>query len=280
MNIRLKYIVITTIIFAAVAAYFCARYGMDKYKDYLSDREYAAKIDAINAHMFDPLKENSRMTFDRIHAFVRDNSQYKMDEEFYAIWQDRMKVADAFLAGLEGKRADKPHMECSTRSNLLAALVEKEGYRTRNVVLYNPEDKLNNHRIIEILNPETQKWEAYDVTYDVYYRNKDTKERASTAEVGANPEKYETCKPSGKCGWNLVTDDGHKADKLKKYLNIITVNDKETGLRLTLHADDLAEDRVYTTGDNKTGTFCDLFAKNCRQGFVPYSEGLAATLAY
>ena len=276
MNIRPKHILVTAIICVAVVAYFGARYGMDKYKDYLSDKEYAAKIDTIDAHMFYPLKENSHMTFDRIHAFVRDNSQHKIDDEFRANWSDRMKLADAFIAGLEGKRSDKPHMECSTRSNLLAALLAKKGYRTRNVVMYSPEENLRNHRIIEVLNPETKHWEAYDVTYDVFYKNIKTGARASAAAVGAMPDDHQPCNTKGRCGWNLVADSGEKARALRNYLKIITINDPETNLRLTLHAPDTVPDRIYKT-PNGNGTFCDVFPKNCQQGFMPYAEGLEAS---
>jgi hypothetical protein len=280
MSIRRKHIILATIVFAAIGAYFGARYGMDQYRDYLADKEYAAKIDIIRSHIPEAKDESFHTKADRLHNFIRANSQYKMDEEFYATWPDRMKLADAFIAGLEGKRKDKPHMECSTRSNILAALFEKEGYRTRNVVLYNPEESLNNHRLIEVLNPETKNWEAYDVTYDVYYKNKETGERAGIAAIGANPEAYEPCNTKGKCGWALETDDKQNATRLVNLLKIATINDPETGLRLSLRAADIDTSRVYRTAEQKAGTFCDLFGKNCKQGFKPYAEGLAATTLY
>lgn len=280
MTSRKKYITLAAVLVFAACAFFGGRYGLDKYRDHLSNKQYAVKIDAIHGYT-DALKgETFHETADRLHDFVRNNSQHNMSEEFYAAWPDRMKLADAFIAGLEGKRKEKPHMECSTRSNILAALHEKEGHRVRNVVMYSPAEDLANHRIIEVLNPETMGWEAYDVTYDVYYRNKDTKARVSTAEVGADPEKHEPCNTKGECGWALVSDDAHKAAKLKDYLKIVTVNDPEANLRLTLRAADIEANRVYKTADQGNGTFCDLFGKNCKQGFKLYMDGLAATQVY
>lgn len=276
MTARKKIITLSCIILAAVAAYFGARYGMDKYRDHLADKAYAAKIATIYTHTKKPDEETFHEAADRLHDFVRNNSQHKMDEEFYATWPDRMKLADAFIAGLEGKRKDNPHMECSTRSNLLAALHEKEGRRVRNVVMYSPAENLANHRIIEVLNPETMRWEAYDVTYDIYYRNKDTKTRVSTAETGANPDAHEACNTRGRCGWDLITDEKQESRKLLDYLKIITVHDKESGLRLTLHSEDVTKDRTFEA-DKGPGTFCDLFPDNCKQGFVAFSEGLPKT---
>lgn len=277
MTVQKKFITLAIVLVVAVAAFFVGRYGMDKYRDHLSDKQYDAKIDAIHAHIPGRSKEDFHRAADRLHDFVRANSQHKMDEEFYSLWPDRMKLADAFIDGLEGKRKDKPHMECSTRSNILAALHEKEGRRVRNVVMYSPANNLLNHRVIEVLNPETGGWEAYDVTYDMYYKNKDSGKRASIAEVGAAPESHYPCNTKGDCGWNIKTDDALDAENLRDYLKIITIHDKESDLRISLRSDDIKEDHVYKTSED-SGTFCDLFSKNCPQGFLSYADGLSKTL--
>lgn len=275
-----KEITFASVILLALMASFVGRYALDKYKHWKEDQFYAQKIATIDGYAEKDLGGNFHKVADNLHDFVRNNSQHNMDEEFYANWPDRMKLADAFIAGLEGKRRDKPHMECSTRSNILSALFQKHGYRVRNVVLYAPKQELASHRIIEALNPETKKWEAHDVTYDVFYRNKATKERASLAEVGAAIDKHEPCNTKGQCGWNLATADSQKAEKLKDYLRIIMINDDKTGLRISLHADDIDPEHIYHSKGSAPGKFCDIWSKNCKQGFLPFSQGLERTAIY
>lgn len=275
MRIHKKPLFLVGIALLGVLLFFAGRYALDKYYDGQADKRYAEKIAVIDSH----IPEKSHPSFQdlavHLHDFVQTNSQHKMDEEFYAAWPDRMKLADNFITGLEGKRPDKPHMECSTRSNILSALFQKRGYKVRNVVLYATDNNLASHRIIEVLNPETRAWEAYDVTYDVLYIEKDTKRRAGIIEVGANPSRFTPCNTKGRCGWSLVTPYGQKVSDLKSYLNLMSIDDPHNDFRGALYNPDVKHDAVYTPSKDTTGTFCELYEKNCKDGFTPFVDAPA-----
>ncbi|PZO86460.1 MAG: hypothetical protein DI626_06540 [Micavibrio aeruginosavorus] len=272
-----KYLTFLVVVLIAAAVFFGARYGMDKYKDHLLQKS----LDTHAARMVDLSKvsdiENFHARVDAVRDFVHDNSQHNMGEEFYAAWPDKTAVAKVFVEGLEGKRKDLPHMECSTRSNTMAQMLNVMDLDTRNIVLYSTKNNLANHRIIEVRNPENGNWEAHDVSYNIYWRNKETKQRVSLAEVGAAPDAHEPCNPE-RCGWNAKTIDHHAADEemhnpqeLRHLLGIIAIHDEESGLRIALYADGVQPEHRYTMSDEQ-GTFCHFFGKNCADGFIPMKD--------
>ncbi len=272
-----KYLTFLIVLIIATAVFFGGRYGMDMYKDHILQKTLDSKAARMVELSNTSAIENFHAKTDAVRTFVHDNSQHNMDEEFYAAWPDKIKVAQIFVDGLEEKRTDLPHMECSTRSNTVAQMLHTLGYETRNIVLYSSENNLANHRIIEVRNPESGQWEAHDVSYNIYWRNKENKQRVSLAEVGAAPDEHEPCNPE-KCGWNAKTIDHHGPDEemhdpreLRNLLGIIAIHDQKSGLRIALYSMGVDPARLYTM-EGRQGTFCDFFGKNCRDGFEPMEE--------
>ena len=265
-----KILIALGVVLFAIVAYFVGRYTLD----WMADQKFEQALQEKNLQILELSGLSGIDTYpefaDRARAYVHDNSQFKMDDEFNSIWPDKIKLAQAFIDGQQGKRKDLPHMECSTRSNILADLLVLKGYKVRNVVLYSPERNLSNHRLIEMKNPETGRWEAIDVTYNIYWRNKETKVRASMAEVGENPDAFEPCN-NKQCSWDVKNDDGDTPKNLLDLMKIAAFHNQETDLRLTLYAPDINPAHEYKMED-KTGTFCDFFGKNCVDGFLPMKD--------
>ena len=118
-------------------------------------------------------------------------------------------------------------MECSTRSNLMARLLEALGYKTRIVAIFNSRTNLKSHSFLEVMNPETKRWETQDPDYDIYWRSKESKDRLSLADSAEAVQDIEPCGRDS-CGWEHVSREGIRADKLRGYLDIVSITDKRT----------------------------------------------------
>jgi hypothetical protein len=215
---------------------------------------------------------------DKIRVFINDHSEHKIDEEFYANRRNPAAFAAGVLAHAKGLSPDPIKMECSTRTRLMAPILGALGYETRVVAIFDSHTNLRSHSFLEVLNPETGQWETQDADFDIYWRNKDSGERVSLAE---RAEAIDAIEPCGRnvCGWDYASREGIRADKLKAYLDIISVTDREKGLRYALYTSRTDLDRVYRK-DGETGSFCEVEEKRCEDGFYdirnysPYQAGL------
>jgi hypothetical protein len=79
-----------------------------------------------------------------------------------------MSLQLAYLLMQKGLRAEPVHMECSTRTNLMKSILQALGYDTRVVAIFNSKTNLRSHSFLEVMNPETKRWETQDVDYDIY----------------------------------------------------------------------------------------------------------------
>lgn len=259
-----KYITFGAVLLCALGA---GLWGMDYldekrteeiYKDRIAYIKKASGIEKVPA-FHDKL--------DILRKFINENSQHKIDEEFYSLWRDRIKMADAFIDYLDGRRKDLPHMECASRSGLMSAILKSEGLNTRSVDVYyqGQQGILSSHALFDVYNPEMRRWETQDPEYDVYWKNLETGDRVSMVEAGADDD-IVPCNGSN-CGWNFISREGNAASNLRNLTAYITVIDRNAGERLTFYRPDILPETIVKY-DEKEGTFCDVIAKNCRDGFL------------
>ncbi len=115
------------------------------------------------------------------------------------------------------------------------------------------------------MNPSTGRWETQDVDYDIYWRNKASGERISIADAAEHIDDVEPCGRTT-CGWDTVSREGIRADHLRPYFDIISVTTEGKEARYAFYTSRADLDTVYTKG-SKQGTFCQVEAKRCAQGF-------------
>lgn len=163
-------------------------------------------------------------------------------------------------------------MECSTRTHLMGLVLQALGYETRVVAIFNSRANLNSHSFIEVMNPETGRWETQDAdfdiywqSFDIYWQSKDTGERISLADAAQSIEDIEPCGRTN-CGWDHDSREGIRAEKLKSYLDIIGITDKRSDIRYALYTSRADLGGTYSKG-RKRGAFCEVEAKRCKQGF-------------
>ncbi len=225
------------------------------------DRYLDARYDALASELADladlPADDGERAA-DMAREFVLAHSVAKMDDWFWANWRDREKLASTMLAHAKGAGTEPPHLECSTRSGIMSAMLRSRGYEVRRIDAYTAKD-LESHSFIEVRDPKTGRWHAEDPLYGIYWRRIDTKERVTISSDGDDLTKIEPCGRSG-CGWDSAEARGAKA--AAKRFDLIAVRYSD-GPRFT----------VYTSraGADDVARYCKKVGKNCRDGIRPIS---------
>ena len=207
-------------------------------------------------------RDDFHARLDKVRVFVNDNSIHKIDEAFRATHASGSFPASV-LNYATGVSAEPPHMECSTRSNLMAGMLRSLGYRTRIVVVFDTDTNLQSHTFIDVMNPTTELWESQDADYDIYWRRNG--DRISVVDYSEEIDKIEPCGRSN-CGWNHTSREGFKAKKLRNYIDIVSVTDKHAEKRFSRYTSRANLSRIYIKGSNR-GTFCEIEAKRCDVGF-------------
>jgi hypothetical protein len=202
---------------------------------------------------------------DKVRLFINDNSIHKVDQAFWANHGNPASFAGSLLSYAKGNSTEPVHMECSTRAGLMTRILGALGYETRTVAIFNSRTNLKSHSFLEVLNPETRLWETQDPDYDIYWRSKSSGERISLADAAENVGEIEPCGREF-CGWNYVSRESIKAERLKDYLDIISITAKQKAMRYSLYTSRADLSRTYSKGQ-KQGAFCKVEAKRCEHGF-------------
>jgi hypothetical protein len=158
-------------------------------------------------------------------------------------------------------------------------VLRKLGYETRIVAIFDSHTNLKSHSFLEVLNPNTRQWETQDADFDLYWRRIGSGERTSLADAA---EALDEIQPCGRkdCGWENKSREGIRAEKLKPYLDIISITAKQKAARYALYTSRADLSRFYSK-DQKQGTFCQVEAKRCKHGFFDirkYSTYAAGSL--
>lgn len=250
---------------AGVAFLGLAWLAFDWHGEWQETRATDAHVQEIVAMLDLKAIPDFHLRLDKVRVFINDNSEHKTNDEFHANRENSAAFAAGVLAHAKGLSSDPINMECSTRTRLMAPILNALGYETRMVAIFDSDTNLKSHSFLEVLNPETGKWETQDADYDIYWRNRHSNERVSLAE---RAEAIDAIEPCGRnvCGWEHASREGIRANKLKAYLDIVSVTQREKGLRYALYTSRTDPDRVYRK-EGETGSFCEVEAKRCEDGF-------------
>lgn len=92
---------------------------------------------------------------------------------------NRRDALDAMVLYTQGK-GEMPQLLCDGRATAMLTLLEELGIESRLILLYRDGgDAIQEHTVLEVFNPDTQRWEIQDSYQDLYYLSTDTQERAS-----------------------------------------------------------------------------------------------------
>ena len=158
-------------------------------------------------------------------------------------------------------------MECSTRANLTGRILRRLGYETRTIALFRTKGRYASHSFLDVLNPDTKGWETLDADYDLYWKSVASGERVSLAEAAGDLDAIVPCGRE-RCGWDLRSHDGNTPRSLIQLLDILSVTSKENDVRYSVYTPRADLDRIFAL-KGESGTYCEVFAKRCRDGFRP-----------
>jgi hypothetical protein len=241
--------------------------------EYASDRRQTQQLDDALEKLLglltlgEQLKAEER--FDAVRQFIHTNSHHGDDSEFRELLGKKDRIAEEMIAYASGQRSEPIHLLCGARSNLMSAVLEKLGYETRIIALFDTDDEeLRSHTFLEVRNPETGRWETQDPDFDLYWASKESGLRLSLAEAAEDLSKVEPCHRADLCGWTADDDEGKSAAAIRDLLDIICVTDERHGERFCRFTTRAKSNRIFRR-DGDTGLFCDLMPTRCAQGFEP-----------
>lgn len=239
--------------------------------DWRSERQMDDRADEIIALMKIPADADFHQTADGVRTFINDHSQDKVDAAFHAMNGDGVAFADGLIAHARDASRERVHMECSTRANLMGRVLRHMGYETRTIALFKTKGRFASHTFLDVLNPKTKRWETQDPDFDLYWTSLSSKSRVSLAEAAQDLEDLEPCGRSS-CGWDHVSRDGNKPKSLIDKLDILSVTSKERDVRYSVYTTRANLKQTIAIG-GRAGTYCEVMAKRCRDGFQPIGQG-------
>ena len=247
------------VLIGAIAAFLVARAAFE----WRSERLMDDRVDEIIAMIKIPPDTDFHQTVDSVRTFINDHSQDKVDAAFRAMNGDGVAFADGLIAHARDPSVERVHMECSTRANLMGRVLRRMGYETRTIALFKTKGRYSSHTFLDVLNPMTKRWETQDPDYDLYWTSLASNGRVSLAEAAGNLEDLQPCGRSS-CGWDHVSRDGNTPKSLIDKLDILSVTSKD--VRYSVYTPRANVEQTFAI-DGTTGTYCEVMAKRCRDGF-------------
>ncbi len=257
---------LVVVLLPVVAALVVGAHHVVKELDKRAMRRAEAQVAVqIIEHMDLPAGLTHQETMDAVRGFVNAHSVHRISSEFESYRKDPPRMMRMILANATSGEPP-PHMECSSRSNVMRTIMTELGYDTRSVVFYRPsEGGYISHTMIEVRHPERDRWQVQDPDFDIHWIRHGSDERVSARELLTAPrEAFEPCVDLERCGWDVVSDEGIAARALYDYLAIVSVSDKARDERpLYVNTRRFDWDRAHPAGERSL-TFCDYVPKNCR----------------
>ncbi len=105
-----------------------------------------------------------------VMRFVHDNSIHKIDAEHHTYAFKTDAVLSMLLAVQRGESGHKPHLSCGSRSYAMKGILDDLGISSRLVQIFSRDYKrMEGHRFLEVYDPESAAWEAWDPDFNVTY---------------------------------------------------------------------------------------------------------------
>lgn len=143
-------------------------------------RDYADMSAA--ARYFHDLRLNATDTIDAVHRFIHSSS---LTDEQLSYRADYSDAIDLMFNYAQGHSDEQPFLQCDGRSTAMLTILSELGIESRLVFLYRPTPGwLSQHTVLEIFNPDTQRWQVHDLgSPDFYYVEAESMERVSAERI-------------------------------------------------------------------------------------------------
>lgn len=192
---------------AVVLGVFILAKSADATLEYVESRQLA-HIHAEMAQLcLEKYGKADETVADAFRSCVHENTMHNIDDEFYAHWKDEAHMAQAALEYLQGKRKEKPHFECSTRTGLMLGLLEAQGIAAQDLIVARFNKDYNDHVVVGVWAPEKKSWIVHDPSYDIFLADRATKKPATAHDLLLRPLiDFVPCVDKDKCSWDFKTN--------------------------------------------------------------------------
>lgn len=170
------------VIFVALAVIFGFLFESNK-------KEKAKELVSIERKIVELINESRPKTktefIDETRKFVYENSIniYKdssepPEEDIELAWKMTYALDSLYLSKITGD-GEPARLACGSRALVMSKILDGAGIQSRVVDLISDDfDYLAFHTLLEVFNPESQRWEIQDPDSNSYYFNKKTKKRS------------------------------------------------------------------------------------------------------
>src|ERR687891_1384489 len=122
---------------AAVAVFLALTWlAVDRLRERQTERRTEALVQEIVGLLDLAEAREFHARLDKVRTFINDNSDHKIDDEFWANRGNPAAYAAGVVAHAKGLSSDPVNMECSTRANLMGRVLRALGYETRVVAIF------------------------------------------------------------------------------------------------------------------------------------------------
>lgn len=143
----------------------------------------------IEQFIMDKKPTNKTELIDMARWFVRNGFIGKYDVD---VWYDENKydtelVLETLYQHHLDPSSEPAHLDCQPSSRALASILNYFGFQTRLVALLTDDyDYVASHAMVEVLNPDSGKWELQDPQYNLFFYDSLTGQRVSAIDIVFN----------------------------------------------------------------------------------------------
>ncbi len=237
-----------------VVAFFAVK-GIQAVQDTVRERRVDAKIAALAPLAGVGEKDSFHEQVDKITGFVWSNSLHRIDADFRKIQNRTDLQADLLRGYATGEIAEKPHLECSTRSGVVERMLWNRGYKTRSVATWRQDERLSSHTFLEVWNDAESHWEITDPDHNFYWFDTIKKRRAGIEDLMRFPvARFQICNEAEGCPSASLMRDQKLIDKMAALFGVAVIRDHAAGTRTLYHNQSRFD----------LSRFCERFDKYCR----------------
>jgi hypothetical protein len=145
----------------------------------------------IREHLATRNYQNQTEFIDHVMGLVHRHTVHLIDAWHDQNWDKKDLVLSRLYQAMMGDDSARPHASCGPRCMTMAWILQSYGIQSRQIGVMSSKwpEYIVGHQQIEILNPDTGRWELYDPSWDVRFVSEKSGQRVSALDLYFQPVK-------------------------------------------------------------------------------------------
>ena len=184
----------------------------------------------------------------RTMEFVHDNSVHVIDEEYRKYAFNKPFVMTKLLLAYQGHDSEKPHLSCGSRSHAMRAILFRFGIISRLVQVFSDDyQQLRGHRLLEVFNPDTESWEAWDPDFRVTYVDPVSKRRLDILAIVFRDRNKVVPEDGATTGW-VETKTSHLRAHYFEAVSFEGINSRVPNIVIIINRNEFNLGKIFSNG--------------------------------